>query len=70
VQFYLDQEFYEILIILFFKPAFRNLSERFDEEIPKRKTNCLSPATAGRVFVFPEFRSLTPPRADKQTNFC
>jgi hypothetical protein len=54
---------YEKLINLFLKrhskTAFRNLSKRFDEEIPKRKTNCLSPATAGRVFVFPEFRSLT-----------
>jgi len=35
------------------------LSKRFDEEIPKRKTICLSHAKAGRVFVFPEFRSLT-----------
>jgi hypothetical protein len=37
------------------KTAFRNLLDRLDEEIPIRKTNCLSNATAGRVFVFPEF---------------
>jgi len=35
------------------------LSKRFDEEIPKGKTSCLSPAKAGRVFVFLGFRSLT-----------
>jgi len=44
--------------ILFFNRPFRNLLIRFDEEIPIRKTNCLSTATAGRVFVFPEFRRL------------
>ncbi len=40
------------------KWPFRNLPKRLDEEMPIRKTNSLSTATAVRVFVFPEFRSL------------
>jgi hypothetical protein len=39
------------------------------EEIPIRKTNCLSHATTWRVFVFPELLRLLPPQADKQANF-
>jgi len=34
------------------------LPEGAEEEIPIRKTNCLSHAEAGRVFVFPEFLML------------